>query len=142
MTPSTPLWLRLAIGLALASAAPAFAASAAPPPATTTHIANCVGGNDRVAFQPGHTGALLDTRDRERVTREMFSRYPMLERDGLVPEGIVLWHKPRGDWLFATLLPHPERPGAWCFAAHVVADGFDLMPQLMKKYFPAEAEAL
>ena len=115
-----------------------LAQAAAPPldaPARTpTTIVNCVSA-DRIAYQPGDTGAVLDATDRDDVTQAMHERYPMLERDGLQPLAIVLWHPPEGDWLYAALLAHPEMPNRMCFAAHVVADEIEVTPALLKKYF-------
>jgi hypothetical protein len=138
-----PVLSLLAAGLAWSlalpchSVAPRSDAALAP----TTSIVNCVGA-DRIAYRPGNTGVMLDAHEREQVTAQMFERYPMLANDGLVPSAIVLWHKPQGDWLYATLMEHPEQAGTWCFAAHVVANGLALTPRLMRKYFPAQAQSL
>ena len=102
-----------------------------------TRIPHCV-GTDRITFRPGHTGTLLEARDRDRVAGQLLDRHPVLAQDGLMPVAIVLWRPPRGEWLYAALVDHPEQPGTWCIAAQVTAAGIALTPGMVAKYFPAE----
>ncbi len=124
----------MAAALCLPPWAGAVGHAAREPAAATVSVPNCI-GRDTIAYQPGDTGTVLDSGDREVVTREILARYPMLARDGLAPTAVVLWHEPLGEWLYAALQPHPERPDLLCFSANVVADDLGVTTHLLKKYF-------
>jgi hypothetical protein len=65
-------------------------------------------------------------------------RYPVLDRDGLLPDAIVLWRKPVDGWLYVTLLANPAKPSDVCFTATFAASLFELTAALLSKYFGGE----
>jgi len=106
------------------------------PEARTDAIESCVDGQ-AIRFHPEHRRVVLDAADAAAIGAALVRRYPVIERDGLAPQRIVLWKKPATGWLYITLLENPARPGEVCFTATFVASRFDLTPALLEKYFGA-----
>ena len=79
----------------------------------------------------------LEAVDAAAVGSALTRRYPILDRDGLLPDAIVLWRKPVDGWLFVTLLANPGKPADVCFTATFSASRFELTAPLLVKYFGA-----
>jgi hypothetical protein len=99
-------------------------------------IESCVGGPE-IRFQPGARRALLDASDAAEVSAALVQRYPIVARDGLTPERIVLWRDPKATWLYVALVSNPENASEVCFTATFAAARFDVTPPLLVKYFGA-----
>ena len=99
-------------------------------------IESCVGGSP-IQFRPDDRRVWLEAVDAAAVGSALTRRYPMLDRDGLLPDGIVLWRKPVDGWLFVTLLANPGTPADVCFTATFAASRFELTAPLLIKYFGA-----
>jgi len=97
---------------------------------------SCAGGAS-IRFQPEDRRVILEAVDAAAVGSALARRYPVIDRDGLLPDGIVLWRKPAAGWLFVTLLANPAQPTEVCFTATFVADRFDITAALLMKYFGA-----
>ena len=99
-------------------------------------IESCVGGAP-IRFRADDRRAWLEAADAAAVGSALSRRYPVLDRDGLVPDAIVLWRKPIDGWLFVTLLANPAKPSDVCFTATFAASRFELTGALLVKYFGA-----
>jgi hypothetical protein len=97
---------------------------------------SCAGGSP-IRFQAEDRRVLLEAVDAATVGSALARRYPVIDRDGLLPDGIVLWRKPNAGWLFVALLANPARPAEVCFTATFVAGRFDITAALLMKYFGA-----
>ena len=106
------------------------------PAGRTATIDSCAGGVP-IQFRADDRRVVLDAVDAAAVGAALTRRYPVLERDGLTPDGVVLWRKPHAGWLFVTLLANPAKPADVCFTATFVADRFDVTAALLVKYFGA-----
>ncbi len=104
--------------------------------AGATAIENCV---DRrpIRFRTDERRVVLDAADAATVSAALSRRYPVLERDGLAPQRIMLWHKAGRDWLYVALLENPDKPADVCFTATFVAGRVDVTGVLLVKYFGA-----
>ena len=99
-------------------------------------IESCVGGTP-ITFRPDDRRVWLEAVDAAAVASALTRRYPVLDRDGLLPDAIVLWRKPVDGWLFVTLLANPGKPADVCFTATFSASRFELTAPLLVKYFGA-----
>ena len=99
-------------------------------------IESCVGGAP-IRFRADDRRAWLDAADAAAVGAALTRRYPVLDRDGLLPDAIVLWRKPVDGWLYVTLLANPAKPSDVCFTATFAASRFELTAALLNKYFGA-----
>ena len=99
-------------------------------------IESCVGGAP-IRFRAEDRRAWLDAADAAAVGAALTRRYPVLDRDGLLPDAIVLWRKPVDGWLYVTLLANPAKPSDVCFTATFSASRFELTGALLVKYFGA-----
>ena len=106
------------------------------PAGRTATIDSCVGGVP-IQFRADDRRVVLEAVDAAAVGAALARRYPVIERDGLVADGVVLWRKPHAGWLFVTLLANPAKPADVCFTATFVADRFDITAALLVKYFGA-----
>lgn len=106
------------------------------PAGRTATIESCVGGAP-IQFRADDRRVVLEAVDAAAVGAALARRYPVLERDGLVPNGVVLWRKPQAGWLFVTLLANPAKPADLCFTATFVAERFEITASLLVKYFGA-----
>ena len=97
-------------------------------------IESCVGGAP-IRFRAEDRRAWLDAADAAAVGAALTRRYPVLDRDGLLPDAIVLWRKPVDGWLYVTLLANPAKPSDVCFTATFAANRFELTAALLSKYF-------
>lgn len=100
----------------------------------TDAIESCV-DTSTIRFEHNDRHVLLDSADAGAVSAALARRYPLVERDGLAPQSIVLWRKPGAGWLYVSLLVNPAKPGESCFTATFVAGRFDLTAALVEKYF-------
>ena len=101
-------------------------------------IESCVGGAP-IRFRPDDRRAWLEAADAAAVGAALTRRYPVLDRDGLLPDAIVLWRKPVDGWLYVTLLSNPAKPTDVCFTATFAASRFEPTAALLVKYFGAGA---
>lgn len=122
---STALSL-LAAGSAAVLAQP-LAPAAGPP-------ANCI-GDDPLPIPPNGPKAWLDDADRGQVLAALWAKYPVLERDGLAPQALLLWRHPDGDWRYAALIADQRRAGQTCVAASFSAAVVEPTAGLLRKYF-------
>lgn len=106
------------------------------PAGRTATIESCVGGAP-IQFRADDRRVVLEAVDAAAVGSALARRYPVLERDGLTPDGVVLWRKPQSGWLFVTLLANPAKPADRCFTATFVAERFEITAALLVKYFGA-----
>ena len=97
-------------------------------------IESCVGGAS-IQFRPADRRVWLEAADAAAVGSALTRRYPVLDRDGLLPDAIVLWRKPVDGWLYVTLLANPAKPADVCFTATFAASRFELTAALLIKYF-------
>jgi hypothetical protein len=97
-------------------------------------IASCV-DQQALRFAAGDRRVLLDAADAANVGAALVRRYPIVERDGLMPQRIVLWQKNRGAWLYVALLENPKKATDYCYTATFVAERFDVTAPLVLKYF-------
>ena len=97
-------------------------------------IESCV-SSQAIRFAGADRHALLDPADAALVSAAIVRRYPVVERDGLAPQHIVLWRKPDAQWIYIALLENPERAGQVCFTATFSAARFEQTPPLIAKYF-------
>lgn len=102
-------------------------------PAATV-IDSCV-SPATMSFRPGVSGVLLDEVDREPTAAAIVERYPVIQQHGLYPVAVVLWRRPNGPWLYATLAQKAHAPHPLCFTAHVTATQVAHTPGLVRKYF-------
>ena len=102
----------------------------------TSTIESCVGGAP-IQFRPDDRRVRLEAADAAAVGAALTRRYPVLDRDGLLPDAIVLWRKPVDGWLYVTLLGNPAKPSDVCFTATFAANRFELTAALLIKYFGA-----
>jgi hypothetical protein len=102
--------------------------------ASVAAITSCV-DHQALRFAAGDRRVLLDASDAASVGAALTRRYPVVERDGLAPQQIVLWQKNRGAWLYVALLENPKKATEYCFTATFVADRFELTGPLVLKYF-------
>jgi hypothetical protein len=103
-------------------------------PGASDAIESCV-STQAIRFSGSDRRVRLDAGDAAAVSAAIVRRYPMVERDGLAPQHIVLWRKPDAQWIYIALLENPERAGQVCFTATFTAARFELTPQLIAKYF-------
>lgn len=97
-------------------------------------IDNCVSAA-QLTFKPGVNGFMLNERDGAEVAAAIVRRYPVIERDGLMPQAIALWRPAGGEWAYATLGQKKHAPHATCYTATVDATKVDATPTLIRKYF-------
>ena len=97
-------------------------------------IESCV-STQAIRFSATDRRARLDATDAALVSAAIVRRYPMVERDGLAPQHIVLWRKPDANWIYIALLENPERAGQICFTATFAAGRFEQTAPLIAKYF-------
>ncbi|MEP6876405.1 MAG: hypothetical protein ABI887_18775 [Burkholderiales bacterium] len=126
--------LTCAWALALATQASWALAPGLPSHRQAIEIGSCAGGPSIVVGADDQR-ALIDDTERDSLLAEMRARYPVLERDTFAPAVILLWHKPRGEWLYVSLQPNPIASGNLCFTATFVARLFRITPALASKYF-------
>src|ERR1700712_4562756 len=112
-----PAWM-LATGALAAACGAAVAreetrSSAA---ASVDAITSCV-DHQALRFATGDRRVLLDAADAASVGAALTRRYPVVERDGLTPQRIVLWQKDRGAWLYVALLENPKKATDYCYTA-------------------------
>ncbi|MEP7058619.1 MAG: hypothetical protein ABI809_12690, partial [Caldimonas sp.] len=133
-----PVALALPGLLALAVAGGAAAREEARPfqAERTDAVESCVDGAP-IRFRAGDRRVLLDAVDAVAVGAALARRYPVIGRDGLAPDAILLWRKPEAGWLYVTLLANPARRTELCFTATFVAARFELTAPLLVKYFGA-----
>ncbi|MEO7336339.1 MAG: hypothetical protein ABIV63_07150 [Caldimonas sp.] len=126
-----------ALLLALVAAPSAAREEVRPLPALrASSIPNCANGPP-IVFGAEDRRVQLDAVDVGAVAAAVGRRYPVLERDGLAPDAIVLWRKPGSGWLYVTMLVNPSKPVEACFTATFVAQRFELTGRLLVKYFGA-----
>lgn len=114
--------------------AAALAAHGQAPGATLT-VESCV-SRDPLQLGAPDPWVMLADDEAGTVFEQMMQRYPVLQRDGVVPSRIALWRRPdSGAWLYVTLLEHPSRNGEMCFTATVVARPLAITASLLRKYF-------
>src|ERR1039457_6306791 len=101
-------------------------------------IESCV-DDSSIRFGPSERRPLLETADTAAVSAAITRRYPMIEQDGLSPQGLVLWRQPEFGWVYVALLVNPAKAGEVCFTATFGANKFDLSRTLIEKYFGAGA---
>ena len=99
-------------------------------------IESCV-DHQAIRFGADDRRAVLDAADAATVSAALVRRYPVVDRDGLAPQHIVLWKQPASGWLYIALLENPARPDERCYTATFVASRFDVTPQMIAKYFGA-----
>ena len=129
--------LRVAL-FALAALGAAHAREDARPfPAGRAAALDSCAGGATIQFQAEDRRVVLEAADAAAVGSALARRYPVLDRDGLLPDGVVLWRKPSIGWLFVTLLANPAKPTDVCFTATFVADRFEITAALLVKYFGA-----
>ena len=119
---------------ALAGAANALEDPRPVPVAGADGIESCVGG-EPLRFAPGDRRALLDAFDAAAVSAALMRRYPVVERDGLAPQRLVLWNKPAAGWLYVAVIENPTRAREVCYTATFVAARLDVTGPLLVKYF-------
>ena len=105
-------------------------------PGNAAVIEHCVGG-PAIRFEPGARRALLDPSDAADVSAALVQRYPIVARDGLEPERIVLWRDPRAGWLYVALVTNPDDAEQVCFTATFSANRLPVTSPLLVKYFGA-----
>jgi len=105
-------------------------------PGDAATIEHCVGGPS-IRFGPGERRALLEATDAADVSAALMQRYPIVARDGLAPERIVLWRDPRAGWLYVALVTNPEDAEQVCFTATFSANRLPVTSPLLVKYFGA-----
>ena len=123
--------------LALAVTGAAWGA-AAQPPASAAAPMQCI-GDDRLPVPPGGPRAWLDARDLSEVSAALLARFPVLQRDGLAPQAVLLWRHAAGDWRYAALVADPRRAGDLCVAASFAGAAIGGTDDLVRKYLPAAA---
>ena len=106
------------------------------PAGRASTIESCVGGAP-IQFRPDDRRVWLEAADAAAVGAALTRRYPVLDRDGLLPDAIVLWRKPVDGWVYVTLLSNPAKPSDVCFTATFAAGRFELTAALLMKYFGA-----
>ena len=99
-------------------------------------IESCV-DRQSIRFRADERRAVLDAADAASVSAALIRRYPVLERDDLAPQRILLWRKGGVEWIYVALLENPARPAEVCFTATFVASRFDITAPLVVKYFGA-----
>ncbi|WP_395699400.1 hypothetical protein [Aquabacterium sp.] len=120
--------------------ATALVGHAQPPDAALT-VESCV-SKDRLQLAAPDPWVMLAEDEALTVFEQMMQRYPVLQRDGLVPSRIALWRRPdSGAWLYVTLLEDPSRSGEMCFTATVVARPLAITASLLRKYFDVATAA-
>ena len=98
-------------------------------------VESCV-SHDKLALAAPDPWVMLADDEAGTVFEQMTQRYPVLQRDGVVPSRIALWRRPdSGAWLYVTLLDHPSGNGEMCFTATVVARPLAITGALLRKYF-------
>ena len=130
------LWLVAAVAAGLTSTALAREEVRTSAAASVESIVSCV-DQQALHFGPGERRVLLDALDAADVGAALTRRYPVVQRDGLTPQRIVLWQKSGGPWLYVALLENPKKPTEHCYTATFVAERFDLTGPLVSKYFGA-----
>ena len=103
-------------------------------PGAADAIESCV-STQAIRFSGADRRARLDAADAAAVSAAIVRRYPVVERDGLAPQHIVLWRKPDAQWIYIALLENPQRAGQVCFTATFAAARFEQTPVLIAKYF-------
>ncbi len=102
---------------------------------TGLSVESCV-SQDKLQLGAPDPWVMLADEEASAVFEQMMQRYPVLQRDGVVPSRIALWRRPdNGAWLYITLLDHPSRSGEMCFTATVVARPLAITASLLRKYF-------
>ncbi len=99
-------------------------------------IESCV-DRQPIRFRADERRVVLDAVDAATVSAALSRRYPVLERDGMAPQRIVLWHKGGRDWLYVALLENPDKPADVCYTATFVAARVAATGPLLVKYFGA-----
>jgi hypothetical protein len=132
--------LASALVLALLATGAARARDEERPVATaiTDAIDSCVDSSS-IRFRAQDKRVLLEAADLDSVSTAIVRRYPMVEQDGLAPQGLVLWRKPAIGWVYIALLVNPSKAGEVCFTASFGADKFEMTPALIAKYFGSGA---
>jgi len=97
-------------------------------------IESCVDAS-AIRFRKDDRHVILDSADTASVSTALTRRYPVVQRNGLAPQGVVLWRKPEVGWLYVTLLVNPAKPGEVCFTATFSASRFEITGSLLEKYF-------
>ena len=133
--PHRPAWV-VATGALVAACGVAVAREEArsSSAASVDAITSCV-DHQALRFAPGDRRVLLDAADAASVGAALTRRYPVVERDGLTPQQIVLWQKNRGAWLYVALLENPKKAREYCYTATFVGDRFEQTAPLVLKYF-------
>jgi hypothetical protein len=106
--------------------------------AITDAIESCV-GSAAIRFRDKDKRVLLEAADADAVGAAIVRRYPMVEQDGLAPQGLVLWQQPQFSWVYVALFVDPSKASEVCFTASFGADKFEMTPALIDKYFGADA---
>ena len=130
--------LLLLAGWGVTASAQTVAASGSPagvPPS------NCV-GDDPLPMSSASPRAWLNESDRDEVLAALIARYPMLQRDGLDAQSVLLWRHPSGDWRYAALIPDLRTAGHTCVAASFSAAVIAPTDSMLRKYFFASGESL
>ncbi len=97
-------------------------------------IGSCAGGPP-IVVGAEDPRALVNDGERDALLAEMRARFAVLERDTFSPPVILLWRKPRDEWLYVSLQPNAAANGSLCFTATFVAGIFRITPALASKYF-------
>lgn len=101
-------------------------------------IESCV-DKSVIRFRKDDRHVVLDAADTAAVSAALVRRYPMVQRDGLAPQRVILWRKPETGWLYVALLVNLARPGEVCFTATFSAGRFELTSSVIEKYFGVRA---
>ena len=128
---------RSAIACSLLAASGAAGAIESVRPSATAAagtVESCV-DHQPIRFRADERRVVLDAADAATVSAALIRRYPMLERDGLAPQRILLWRKAGAEWIYVALLENPARPAETCFTATFAASRFDVTAPLIVKYF-------
>ena len=130
----------IACSLLAASGAVSAIESIRPSPnAAAGTIESCV-DRQPIRFRADERRVVLDAADAATVSAALIQRYPMLERDGLAPQRILLWRKAGAEWIYVALLENPAKAGDVCFTATIRAGSLNGTKALLRKYFPTLAE--
>jgi hypothetical protein len=127
-------------GLVVGAAAPAREETRSGSAAVPAFIESCV-DRQAIRFGADERRVVLDAADAATVSAALVRRYPLIERDGLAPQRIVLWRQAGRDWIYIGLLENPAKSSEVCFSATFAAGRFDLTRPLLVKYFGAAAAA-
>ena len=132
-------WLAAALLLLTAATAASARDEARPLAAAISNAIDSCVDSSAIRFRAEDKRVLLEAEDLDRVSAAIMRRYPLVEQDGLAPQGLVLWRKPEMGWVYVALLVNPSKSGEVCFTATFGADKFEMTPALIAKYFGAGA---